>query len=303
MLKTLKRLKDNKRITPPEWLIGNTLYLCQMGSVAYGVSTDKSDIDVYGYCMPPSEVVFPSKYGYIHGFDKPPEFEQWQEHHAVDSTSGNEYDFSVYSILKYFRLVMECNPNMIDSLFVPRTCILHSTAISELVRENRTLFLHKGVWQKFKGYAYSQMHKMNIKEPNPESKRYASIMEYGYDVKFAYHVVRLLSEVEEILLSGDLTLNEKSRREQMKAIRRGEWKIDDIKDWFDSKEKELESVYLNCKILPYSYKENLPSIKKILMTCLEMWYEDTRKNITDESQSKAEKALMEIRKIIQGVDI
>ena len=55
---------------------------------------------------------------------------------------------------------MENNPNVIDSLFTPVNCVLHSTRVGNLVRENRRLFLHKGAWPKFKGYAYSQLHKM-----------------------------------------------------------------------------------------------------------------------------------------------
>ena len=39
------------------------------------------------------------------------------------------------------------------------------------------------------------MHKMRTKEP--EGKRRAIIEEFGFDVKFAYHVVRLLNEVEQ----------------------------------------------------------------------------------------------------------
>lgn len=81
----------------------------------------------------------------------------------VMKSTGKEYDFSVYNITKYFRLVMENNPNMIDSLFVPRNCVIHSTPISEKIRENRKMFLHRGAWHKFKGYAYSSIHKMNFK--------------------------------------------------------------------------------------------------------------------------------------------
>jgi len=300
MLKTLKRFKKEKLIHPPEWLLDNTLYLCQMGSVAYGVSTDYSDVDVYGFCMPPKENIFPHKFGYIHGFDKPNEFEQWSEHHIKDKSNNKEYDFSIYSIMKYFRLVMECNPNMVDSLHVPRECVLHSTQISELIRENRHLFLHKGIWAKFKGYSFSQMHKMKIKTPEESSKRYEDVQRHGYSTKFAYHVVRLLSEVEQILTEGTLVLNEKGRREQLKAIRNGEWTSDQVISWFSSKEVELEKVYNNCSILPYSYKENMPKIKKLLLTCLEMWYEDTKSLITDESTHVAIKKLKDIELIIHS---
>ena len=292
MLTTLKRLKSDEIVDPPQFLIDNTMYLCMMGSVAYGVSTDMSDVDVYGFCMPPLGTVFPHAIGMIHGFDRPQEFEQWQQHHCMDKSSGKEYDFSVYSIIKYFRLVADNNPNMIDSLFVPRNCVLHSTQISEHVRENRNTFLHKGSWHKFKGYAYSQLHKMNIKNPKPESKRYKSIMEHGYDVKFAYHVVRLLNEIEQIMTEHTIDLQR--NREQLKSIRRGEWTVDEIINFAKNKELELEKVYLNCK-LPYSAPTD--KIRQILTDCLEMHYGSIDKLIKSNS-SKNDEIVMKIRDLL-----
>jgi hypothetical protein len=99
------------------------------------------------------------------------------------------------------------------------------------------------------------------------SKRFKPVKEFGYDVKFAYHVVRLLNEVEQIMTEGDLDLER--NREQLKSIRRGEWKIEDIREYFSKKEKELESVYLNSK-LPYGPDEE--RIKTLLLSCLEEHY-------------------------------
>ena len=153
MLKTLKEIKTKKKIHPPEWLIGNIVYLCQMGSVAYGINNDDSDKDIYGYVIPTKELVFPHKFGYIYGFDQPKDFEQWQEHHV--KFNDIEYDFTVFNIIKFFRLLVDNNPNLINALYVPRSCILHTTKISEYIRENRDIFLHKGAWHRFKGYSYN----------------------------------------------------------------------------------------------------------------------------------------------------
>ena len=127
---------------------------------------------------------------------------------------------------------MENNPNVIDSLFTPVNCVLHSTRVGNLVRENRKLFLHNGAWPKFKGYAYSQLHKLSIKEP--QGKRAELVAEHGYDTKFAYHVVRLLPEVEKILIEGDIDLQRNN--EQLKAIRRGDWTEDRLRAWCSDKE-------------------------------------------------------------------
>ncbi len=239
-----------------------------MGSVAYGVSSDTSDMDVYGFCIPPKDYIFPHLRGEIQDFSTPGKtFQNWQQHHINDKETRKEYDLCIYSIQRFFRLCMENNPNMVDALFVPRRCILFSTPLGEIVRENRKLFLHKGSWHKFKGYAYSQLHKMRTKKP--EGKRVATVEQYGYDVKFAYHVVRLLNEVEQILETGTLDLE--SNREQLKAIRRGEWEMERITEYFESKEKQLEQLYQDSK-LPHSPDED--KIRDLLMKCLEQHYGD-----------------------------
>ena len=149
------------------------------------------------------------------------------------------YDLTIFGIVKFFNLAMENNPNIIDSLFTPANCVLHSTRVGNLVRENRRLFLHKGAWPKFKGYAYSQLHKISIKQP--QGKRAELVAEHGYDMKFAYHVVRLLGEVEQILMEGDIDLQRNN--EQLKAIRRGEWTEERLRQWFADKESHLERAY------------------------------------------------------------
>ena len=50
---TLQRLADRGLVKPPRWLPGNVQYETIMGSVAYGVSSDTSDVDVYGWAIPP----------------------------------------------------------------------------------------------------------------------------------------------------------------------------------------------------------------------------------------------------------
>lgn len=165
----IKQLAQKNLIAPPSYVSDGLQYLALIGSQAYGVANtnDKdevSDWDIYGFCIPNKDMVFPHLKGEITGFGRQiKRFEQYQQHHIKDVSTNREYDLSIYSIVKYFNLAMQCNPNMIDSLFTPRRCVLYSSPISELIRENRKLFLHKGSWHKFRGYAYQQMHKMKDK--------------------------------------------------------------------------------------------------------------------------------------------
>ena len=316
----LSKLRSQNLIHPPRWLPDNTAYMTVMGSNAYGVSSDSSDLDIYGFCLPLKELVFPHLAGQIDGFgEQINKFEVWQEHHVKAPDKTVEYDFSIYSIIKYFQLCMKNNPNMIDSLFVPRRCIIHSTSVGEMVREARKSFLHKGAWHTFKGYAYAQMSKIRQKvkkeefekdymsqlefefmnedvtyiEAKPLSQRRLDVLKHGYDVKFAYHVVRLMNEAEQILVEGDLDLERNN--EQLKTIRKGEWTLDDIEAYFVSKEKNLETAYANCQL---PHKPDEKTIKNLLLSCLEQHYGSLSQAISIKTNER--EVLEQIQKLLMN---
>jgi predicted nucleotidyltransferase len=264
----LQNLSKRGAISPPNWLIPNCQYLTIMGSDAYGVSSGSSDLDIYGFTIPPRHMIFPHLAGEIPDFGlQQQRFAVWQEHHVPAPDKAITYDFAVYGIVKFAQLCMDNNPNMIDSLFTPRRCVLYSTQIGEHFREHRKDFLHKGAWHKFKGYAYQQMSKIANKVNASNPVRAESIKLYGYDVKFAYHVARLLGEIEQIMIEGDLDLER--NREQLKSIRRGEWTIEQLQEYFTHKEKSLETIYAS-STLPH--RPDQEKIKTILMEALEMHF-------------------------------
>jgi len=264
----LDKLQKAGLIHPPKWLVSNCHYLTMMGSTAYGVEGASSDIDIYGFCIPHKDMVFPHLRGEIPGFGTQIQrFDQWSQHHIQHPYKEVEYDFAIYGIVRYLALCMENNPNMIDSLFVPRRCILHSTEISEHVRANRRLFLHKGAMHKFRGYAFSQMSKIRNKVNSSNPKRAAAIEQFGYDTKFSYHVVRLALEAEQILVEGDLDIERNS--EILKSVRHGEWTLEQVETWFTDKERALETVYATSTLRHSPDEER---IKQILMECLEMHF-------------------------------
>jgi len=323
----IKRLAQKNLISPPGYVIDCLQYLTITGSVAYGVAdtTDKenmSDIDLVGFCIPHKDMIFPHLRGEIPGFGRQlKRFNQYQPDKIKDLSTKKEYDITVYNIIKFFQLCLENNPNMIDTLFTPRNCILYSSPIGEYVREYRKTFLHKGCWHRFRGYAYAQLHKLkskkileyinlceqfkvhldtsketfekeiekkgstdleklsfdNIKQllslrkqcgaSGKLTKRVKSIKKHKYDVKFGYHLVRLLEEAEMLLTEHDLDIQR--NRELLKSIRRGEWSLEKLEEYFNRREKELQTVY-DKSTLRYSPDEK--AIRNILYHCLEMQY-------------------------------
>lgn len=260
-------------IDPPDFVVYNLLYEVIMGSMSYGVSTDRSDMDIYGITVPRRTTVFPHETGnYITHFDSiPKNFKVYQKHHVKSKDGKQEFDFCVTSIIDFFKKCMNGTPNMIDSLYVKRRFVTYTSQIGELIRENRKLFLSKKLWHSFKGYAYSQLNKMEIKEPNPDGKRFWMYEKFGYDVKFAYNVVRLIDEIEQILIEEDLDL-QRSRRKLI-YIRNGGWTKAEVINYFETKEMILEKVHHDSKL---PHKPRIEEIRALLMKCLSMFFADEK---------------------------
>lgn len=123
------------------------------------------------------------------------------------------------------------------------------------------------------------------------SKRTLDKRKHGVDTKFMYHIARLLSEVEQILMEGDLDL-ERSR-EMLKQIRRGEWTIIQLKDWYNDKSKQLEEYFVKSE-LPTLPQED--KIRDLLVECLEMHYSSVKDCVV--IPDRANQALLEIEAVI-----
>lgn len=287
VMSIIKKLYNKKLLSPNYDFVTDSEYEVMMGSLAYNVSNDTSDIDVHSFCIPSREIVFPHTIGYIKGFGKAPEnFETYQKHHI--SYKDKEYDIAVYSIVKLFSLAMDNNPNILDMLWVKDNCVLHITEIGKYVRKIRKHFLSKASYHRFRGYAHSQLRKLET------SNRTELIEKYGYDVKHAYHILRNMWECKQILETGDMDITLHS--EVLKSIRRGEWSLEKIKDSFHREEQALDELY-GKSTLQYSADETL--IKQFLINCLEMKFgslSEYSHYVQDDSYNKLEK----IREILNS---
>jgi len=267
----IQTLSDRGLITPPKWVGANTQYLCVTGSRAYGVAaSDKSDWDLCAWAIPPKTALFPHITGAIPGFGTQPDpcLKPYAKAHIRDREAergrGAEYDLAVYGIARYFNLCMACNPNMIDTLFVPEDCVLHCTRIGDMVRDRRELFLSKQqIWRAFKGYAKSQVHKLRNKQP--EGKRKEAVEREGVDRKFAYHAVRLLDEAVQLLSEQALDL--RRHADLLREIRAdGGLGLPEILDLVDDYQRQLETAFEKTELPHYPREEE---ILQLLYDCLE----------------------------------
>lgn len=240
-------------------------YLTMIGSRAYGTSTPQSDYDFYGFIVPPLNVLFPHLDGHIAGFGRTyTPFEQYQMQHVQHPDYG-EIDLTIYNIVKYFHLVMMGNPNMVDSLFTDEDEIMHCDSIGQLVKNNRHLFLSELCYHRYTGMAFSHANK--LKSGKTKEGRKDLENEFGYDTKDAYHTMRILLEVQEILLTGNLNL--KANAEYLKAVRQGHFTLEYILSEFEKLVLDLENIVKRGdSVVPYAPNEK--SIKHLLIRCIEM---------------------------------
>jgi len=191
-------------IHPPKFIPDNTHYLVLTGSHLYGMATDDSDRDIVGICIPKKEDVFPHLRNEILGFgSQKNRFEQWIEHGVKDKERGIEYDFTIFSIIKYFNLAMQNNPNTLEILFAPQNCILHCTHIGSLIRENRKIFLHKGCKFKYCGYAFSSIYKCRNKNKSVELNKVKKFEKYiGISHKTLFYEVEKEMKKRDLLIKN-----------------------------------------------------------------------------------------------------
>lgn len=140
-----------------ERLRNNISLLTYGGSHAYGTNIEDSDIDIRGiYLNTPKHI--------LGVFKTDPE-------QYID----NETDTCIYSMEKAFKLLSECNPNIIEILGCRESDYFILDDIGRLLIDNRELFLSKRAYYTFGSYAQSQLTKLENylckKDTDPETQR------------------------------------------------------------------------------------------------------------------------------------
>jgi predicted nucleotidyltransferase len=130
----------------------NRIFYTQAGSHSYGLNTESSDEDFRGVFVGNPENVaglFPVEH--------------------CEYTGDN----MLYELKKFITLARDCNPNIIELLFVDEIDILLNTPFWERIRENREWFLTRRAKHTFSGYATAQLkrirgHNKWLLDPQPE---------------------------------------------------------------------------------------------------------------------------------------
>jgi len=147
----------------------NMLVKHYAGSISYGTNLPSSDVDFRGiFCGDPVNVRTP--------------FFTVRE---CDDIA--EEDTKLYELAHFMKLCLDCNPNIIETLWVNDTDITFRTPAYDLLREHRHKLLSSKIAFTTSGYALSQLHRIKghnkcINNPQPKEapkpKDYVSLVQY-----------------------------------------------------------------------------------------------------------------------------
>lgn len=226
------------------------------GSHMYGTNTVDSDVDYIGICIPPKDFVL--------GIHK---FEQYEERTNPSSSNAkntkSDKDCTIYSFPKYIKLLADNNPNVLETVFVPENCIMYCNALGRELLENYNIFLSKRSYYKFRGYAEAQKRKLITKETM--GLRSKIVEKYGYDTKFASHLIRLLLFGIELLETEKIILPTKYKK-CLIDIKNGKWTLPFVINYATFLEECLDEAF---KTTELPDKPDMEAIHKLQISLFE----------------------------------
>lgn len=222
-----------------EIAVNNTIILTQVGSGAHGIALEgHDDRDEMGICVEPPE--------YVVGLKKFEQYEHRTQPRNARSGPG-DLDLTIYSLRKWMRLAIGGNPTIILPLFVHEDDIISIDADGEYLRNNPDLVISKKAGDKFKGYLHSQREKMLQNKSG--TNRPELIEKFGYDTKFAAHMIRLGIQGIELLSTGRITLPvPEPYRSLLIDIRLGKSSQEELLSMAIELEKEIDNLNSNSSL-------------------------------------------------------
>lgn len=245
-----------------------------VGSQMYGAQNKDSDLDFLAIVMPQHQHLYPQNYGYVLGFDQFPKWERSErkgdKHKVLINDIETEGEW--ISLINFFYDAgIKGSPNLIEVLFAKRNLVTSSNDVGWMLRDNRHKFLSMKIFHSFKGYCFQQLQRVKRgfasgKSDNP--KRQFMMDEWGYDVKMASHSLRLMDQIDQILVTGDIDLMRNNN--EVKAMKSGQWgTFEEFEKYVLNRLKQLEEVSIQTKIPDRPAKE---SLKKLLDEIIEQYY-------------------------------
>ncbi len=213
----------------------NTVLLGLVGSTVHGVTVDSADDrDEMGICIEPPE--------YVVGLRR---FEQWVYRTQPEGARSGpgDIDRTVYSLRKWCRLALAGNPTVMLLLHVPESQCGIIEEPGRQLRANKPWFASRRAGRAYLGYMERQRDRMTGERGQMRVNRPELIEQYGFDTKYAGHVLRLGYQGIEFLETGALTLPmPEAERQRILAVRTGSVPFEEVLAEADELRSRLEEL-------------------------------------------------------------
>ncbi len=183
-----------------------------VGSRAYGLARDESDVDVRGVYLPPAEL-------------------HWSLAGVPEQIQDPGADRVYWELEKYVRLALQSNPNILETMWSP--IAMRCTELGDRLRSEREMFVSKRAYATYGAYALGQFKKMERDVRTRGAVR----------SKHAMHCLRLLVAGARLLASGEVMVACDELRDRLLAVRDGRLSWDEIVAWRVELEAEMAASY------------------------------------------------------------
>lgn len=220
----------------------STILRCETGSTVHGLGVaGTDDRDELGVCIEPADYVI----GLRH-FEQVVHRSQPQ---GVRSGPG-DLDLTIYGLRKFASLALKGNPSILLLFNVPdEKCIV----LSDIGRELRDLawaFASRRAGAAFLGYMQQQRQRLMGERGQMNVKRPELVERYGFDTKYAGHIIRLGYQGIDYMQTGSFPIPmPDDQRDLILAIRTGQVPENDVLTKAGELEAELKDA-IDATLLP-----------------------------------------------------
>lgn len=254
-----------------------TILRVPAGSTLHGLNVPGTDdSDEVGICIEDLDAAF--------GFS---EFEQYiyrtaaerESKHDAPSQAGDT-DLTIFSLRKFLRLAMQGNPQILQCLFVPSNLWLAGDARGAHLQELAPLIVSRHAGMRYLGYLEAQRQRLLGERGQKKTNRPGLEAKYGFDTKYAMHILRLGFQGVELMSTGRLTLPmaEKDRAFTY-AVRLGQVPMQDALTKAGELERQIKDL-LDDAPVPAE-----PARDEIQAWMLNMYFENWKAQAVLENQS------------------
>lgn len=198
------------------------------GSQLHGAKVQGTDdTDWYGvFIEPPQKMI---------GLDRD-EFFVFTTGGQVGGNGPHDVDVCLYSLRKWAGMAVKGNPSALHFAFaIPQ----YSTPSWDRVVRQRDVFASRHHLKPFLKFADDQLERMCGRKGQKNIHRAALEQKYGYDTKYAMHVIRLYLEAREYMEIGRISLPN-PRVNLLVDIRQGKYELPEIEQM--SKQLRAEAM-------------------------------------------------------------